>query len=158
MGSQIAVATEPIINPHNLKILGWWCREPNVTQPVVLLTDDVRDINDQGLAVNSEEALTAPEDLVRHKEILAIKFHLLGLPAKTKRTKLGKITDYSYNDGMFIQKLYITPPMVKVFSTHGTRIIDRAQIAEVTDKYILVSDTEITEGAEEFAGAALPAA
>lgn len=157
LGGQVAVALEPIINPHNLKILGWWCKERSGSQPVVLLVDDVRESTSEGLAVDDADVLAAPQDLVRHKEILDIHFKLLDKTVKTKRSRLGKVADFSYNDGMFVQKLYVSRPLHKVFSTEDTLIIDRSQILEVTDSYILVRDTDVPAGAEELAGAAVPA-
>ena len=153
----VAIAQSPIINPHNLKILGWWCKSPMSASPVVLLVDDVREQTPNGLAINDEEDLTPPEDLVRHKDILDVNFELPGKTVKTKRTKLGKVTDFSYNDGMFVQKLYVEKPITKVFSTEDTVIIDRNQVLEVTDHYILVKDTDVKAGEAEFARAAIPA-
>ena len=155
-GSQIALAVEPVINPHNLKVMGWWCKGTS-GKLLVLLAEDIRELMPGGLAVNDEEALSAPEDLVRHKEILDIHFELMDKPVRTKRQKIGKVTDYSYNEGMFVQKLYVSKPLHKVFTTEDTAIIDRTQILEVTDHYILVRDTEIKATAEEFAGAAVSA-
>jgi hypothetical protein len=154
-GGQIALATEPIINPHNLKILGWWCRAAG-GQRLVLLTDNAREIMPSGIAVNDEDDLSTPDDLVRHSEVLNINFELMDKLVKTKRHKLGKVNDFSYNDGMFVQKLYVARPLHKVFTTEDTLVIDRTQILEVTDHYILVRDTDIKAGAEEFA--AVPAA
>jgi hypothetical protein len=151
-GSRIALAAQPIINPHNLKILGWWCKAP-AGQRLVLLVEDVRDITPSGLAVNDEEDLSRPEDLVRHSELLNTNFELIDKLVKTKRHKLGKVSDFSYNEGMFVQKLYVARPLHKVFTTEDTFLIDRTQILEVTDHYILVRDTDIKATAEEFAGA-----
>lgn len=151
-GGQIAVADQPVINPHNLKILGWWCKAPG-GRNLVLLTEDVREILPNGLAVNDEDALSAPEDLVRHSDVLGTHFELMEKPVKTKRHKLGKVSDFSYNEGMFIQKLYVARPLRKVFTSDDTLIIDRTQIIEVTDHYILVRDTEVKAGAEEMAAA-----
>src|SRR5579884_999108 len=109
-GSQIAIAQEPIINPHNLKILGWWCSGP-AGRRLVLLAKDVRQVMPNGLAVNDEEDLSSPEDLVRHSEILNIQFQLMDKLVKTKRQKLGKVSDYSYNEGLFVQKLYVSRPL-----------------------------------------------
>ncbi len=148
----MAVAAKPVINPHNLKILGWWCKMPG-GQTRVLLAEDVRELVPDGLAINDEEDLCAPEDLVRHREILDIGFDLIDKPVRTKRQKLGKVSDFSYNDGMFVQKLYVARPLRKVFTTDDTLLIDRSQILEVTDHYILVRDTEIRATAEELAGA-----
>lgn len=156
-GGQIALAIGPIINPNNLKILGWWCKT-TAGQRQVLLAEDVRETMSKGLAVNDEDALSSPEDLVRHREILEIKFELIDKAVKTKRQKLGKVSDYSYNDGMFVQKLYVARPLHKVFTTEDTLIIDRTQILEVTDHYILVRDSEVKATAEELApaGAVVP--
>jgi hypothetical protein len=155
-GTQIAVAVLPVINPHNLKILGWWCETPG-NQKQVLLAEDVREVMPNGLAVNNEEALSDTSDLVRHKEILDINFELMDKPVRTKRQKLGKVSDFSYNEGLFVQKLYVARPLRKVFTSEDTLVIDREQIIEVTDKYILVRDTEIKAAADEMAGAAVSA-
>jgi hypothetical protein len=151
-GSQIALAVAPIINPHNLKILGWWCKGHD-GKALVLLADRVRDIMPSGLAVNDEEDLSTPEDLVRHKEVLDIHFELMDKPVKTKRQKLGRVSDFSYNDGMFVQKLYVARPLHKVFTAEDTLIIDRTQILEVTDHHILVRDTELRSTAEDLSTA-----
>jgi len=152
-GAPVATASEPIINPHNLKIVGWWCRGAGNRRPV-LLAEDVREIMPTGLAINDEDALSLPQDLVRHKEVLDIRFQLLDKMVKTKRQKLGKVSDYSYNEGLFVQKLYVARPLHKVFTTDDTLIIDRTQILEVTDSYILVRDTDVKVGQEEMAPAA----
>lgn len=151
-GTQIALAQAPIINPHNLKILGWWCNGTG-NGLRILLASDVREAIPNGLAVNDEQALSEPNDLVRHKEVLDIRFELMDKLVRTKRQKLGKVSDFSYNEGLFVQKLYVARPLRKVFAAEDTLIIDREQILEVTDKYILVRDTEIKATADEFAGA-----
>lgn len=157
VGSAIAIATEPIINPHNLKIIGWWCKEPGNGALCVLLTEDVRETNQAGLAVDNEDSLSPPEDLVRHKETLDVNFQLIDKLVKTKRQKIGKVHDFSYNDGMFVQKLYVARSLIKVFSAEDTVIIDRTQILEVTDTHILVRDTDVKDTEEELAGAIAPA-
>lgn len=143
-GRPIATATTPIVNPHNLKILGWWCKSASGSKNLVLLAEDVREVMPKGLAVNDEEVLSSPDELVRHREILNIHFELIDKQVKTKRHKLGKVSDYAYDDGgMFVQKLYVARSLVKVFSAEDTLIVDRTQILEVTDHHILVRDTEV---------------
>lgn len=142
-GGPVAMALLPIINPHNLKIVGWWCRAPGKSTNLVLMADDVREVTEKGIAINDEEDLTPADDLVRHREILEINYELIGKPVRSKHDKIGKVTDYSYNDGMFIQKLYVERPLHKVFTTEDTVLIDRTQILEVTDHYILVKGTDI---------------
>lgn len=151
-GTQVAVAVEPIINPHNLKVLGWWCKGSG-NGNLVLLTENVRESGRQGLVVNDEEDLSPPEDLVRHREIMDLKFQLMDKLVRTKRQKLGKVSDYSYNEGFFVQKLYVARPLVKLFASEDTLIIDRTQILEVTDTHILVRDTEIHATEEDLSAA-----
>jgi len=153
-GAPIAVAVEPIINPHNLKILGWWCKTRGATKQQVLLSEDVREVMPQGIAVNDESALSHSDDLVRHNEILTIHFQLLNKVVKTKRHKLGRVSDFAYeNGGMLVQKLYVTRPLTKLLAKEDTLIVDRNQIIEVTDHYILVRDTDIKVTEEELAPA-----
>jgi len=154
---QIGVALEPIINPHNLKIIGWWCKSPTSPKQLVLFTENVREIMPKGLAVDNDSALSVPEDLVRHQEVLGIRFQLLDKLVKTKRHKLGKVSDFTYDESMFVQKLYVARSLVKIFSVEDTLLIDRNQIQEVTDNYILVDDNEAKETQEELAGATAPA-
>jgi hypothetical protein len=156
-GGGVGLAQQPIINPHNLKIIGWWVRTPASPKPLVLLAEDIRDSVGEGLAINDEEELTPAEDLVRYKEVLDINYDLVGKSVKTKRNKLGKVSDFSYNEGMFVQKLYVERPMVKVFSMEDTLIVDRKQILEVTDHYILVKDVDIKAGETVPANAAIAA-
>jgi hypothetical protein len=149
-GGQIALATEPVINPHNLKILGWWCKVAGQANQAVLLAEDVREIMPRGLAINDDSDLCVPEDLVRHREILDVHFQLMDKIVKTKRHKLGKISDYAYDqDSMFVEKLYVMRPLVKLFASEDTLMVGRNQIIEITDKYILVSDTDVTVAEEE---------
>lgn len=155
-GGQVGIANEPIINPHNLKVVGWWCSTQGSSN-LVLLAEDVREMMPQGLAINDEDALSTPDELVRHRDILDIKFQLLDKQVKTKRHKLGKVSDFSYSDGMLVQKLYVSKPMTKIFSADDLLLIDRTQIIEVTDSYILVRDADVKATDEELAGAAVPA-
>lgn len=157
-GGQIAVAAKPIINPHNLKILGWWCKAPPPGRQLVLLAEDVREIMPDGLAVNDDDDLSPPEDLVRHSDVLNINFDLIEKPVRTKRHNLGKVSDFSYNEGMFVQKLYVARPLHKVFINDDTLLVDRTQIIEVTDHYIMVRDTDIKATAEDMAAAGAAAA
>ncbi len=160
-GAPIGVAIEPIINPHNLKILGWWCKRPGATKQQVLLAEDVREVMPGGLAVNDEDALSHTDDLVRHNEILSLHFQLLDKTVKTKRSKLGKVADFAYdNEAMLVQKLHVARPLTKLLASEDTLIIDRNQIIEVTDHYILVRDSDVRVSEEELAPAfdALPAA
>lgn len=133
------MALAPLINPNNLKLEGFWCK--NGRRQQILVAQDVRDVLPQGIVVNDEDVLSDPSELVRLKEIVAINFELLGKPVETSGgQKLGKINDYATETGsMIIKKLYVAQPIYKNFSG-GTLGIDRTQIVEITDKKIVVND------------------
>lgn len=155
-GNRISTAVKPIIDPNNLKILGWWCLDRREKHRTVLLTEDVREYSSRGLIVDDLDVLCDPSDLTRHKEILDIDFELLNKPVKTKHRKIGKVNDYNYNEGMFVQKLYVSRPVINLLSNDSTLIIDRSQILEVTDTHILVKDTEIEDKATALSAEAIP--
>jgi hypothetical protein len=150
LGGPIATAVEPIINPHNLKILGWWCSVPKSKVQLILLVDDIREVLPEGLAVDDEAVLSEPNELIRHQEVLGTHFHLLDKEVRTKRGKLGKVSDYAYDSGGFvINKLYVSRPLTKLLAQEDTLIVDRSQIIEITDKFILVRDAEVMVTDEE---------
>ena len=79
-GGQLAVTTGIIVNPNNLKIEGFYCQDrfSKSKNLPILLSQEIRDIVPQGIVVDDHEALTDPEELIRLKDILEIKFDVLG--------------------------------------------------------------------------------
>ncbi len=148
-GGLLATAKSPLIDPDNLKVVGWFCNLRGVE--TVLLAEDVRDFNPSGLVVDDEAALSSPADLVRLQNLINMKYDPLGKLVKTDREKLGKVADYAYDDSLFIQQLYVEPPLIKFFGSRDTRVIGRNQVKEVTDAYILVGggDVEVSAPVKE---------
>jgi sporulation protein YlmC with PRC-barrel domain len=140
-GTQVATALEPIINPGNLKIEGFYCQDSRSRQQLILVSQDVRDIMPRGIVINDHDVLVLPQDLVRLSSVLNINFVLVGKQVVTSGGhKLGKVGDYSVDtDSMFVQKIYVSQSIFKSFSG-GNLGIDRSQIVEITDKKVVVSD------------------
>jgi len=141
-GGKIAMTEDFVVNPHNLKIEGWYCKDAYSKKPLILLASDVREIMPQGLAVNDHTNLTEPEELIRLKEVLELKFTALGKGVITESgNKLGKVSEFAIdNDSFFVAKLYVSQPIYKNIAG-GQLVIDRSQIVEITDKHITVKDT-----------------
>lgn len=139
---------EVIINPNNLKIEGWHALDRYNKKPVILLSQDVRDILPQGFAVNDHESLSSADELIRLKPILEIGFSLLGKQVVTDHKKrLGKVVDYAFDkDSMLIQKLYIEKSLIRSLQGGG-RVIGRNQVVEVTDRKIVVREATVPETA-----------
>ncbi len=140
-GQQIATANEPIINPNNLKIEGFYCTDRFNKQDLVLLYQDIRDIIPQGFVVDDHDVLTPPAELVRLKETMKIGFKLIGKPVVTvSKHHVGKVSDFATEmETLYIQKIYVSQSIFKNFSG-GNLGIERNQINEITDKKIIVND------------------
>lgn len=140
-GDQVAVAIQPIINPKNLKIEGFYCHDRFSKDVLVLLYQDIRDVIKQGLVVDDHDVLTPAEELVRLKDIMSIRFELIGKQVVTvNKQKIGKISDYATEvETMYIQKLYATQSILKSLSG-GSLSIDRNNIVEITNKHIVIQD------------------
>jgi hypothetical protein len=140
-GTRIATAVEPLINPNNLKIEGFFCNDTFENKELILLTQDIRDTLPQGFAVDDHSALAEAEDLIRHKKILEIRFQLPGKPVIVgKRKKLGKVVDFAVEaETLYVQKLYVGQHLLKSFTT-GQLSVTRDRIIEITPKHIKVKN------------------
>lgn len=155
-GGQVATAVTTIINPNNLKIEGFYCTDSLAKKKtLILLYRDIRDIIPKGIVVNDHEVLAEPHDLVRLKDIMNIKFDLIGKQVVTvSKEKLGKVNDYAVEiETMFVQKIYVGQSLFKSL-TSGSLSIDRSQIVEITSRKIVVND--LLQGTPEGAAATAP--
>lgn len=151
----IGTINEPLINPHKLTIVGFYCNIARTPGEMILLVDDIREYSPKGIIINHEEEITPPEDLHRLQEIIDISFKLIGKKVVTEsKKKLGSATEYTFDDQTFaITKLHVSRPAWRSFS-EATLIIGRRQIVSVDDKKITVKDGVV----KEKAAAPVPAA
>lgn len=150
-GHAIGHLAQPIIDPHNLEVIGFYVGgEANDAHPeqLIVLTRDFRDISPRRCMVNSSDELTSANDLHKYKDVLDLNFHLIDKRVKTESKKrLGKIDDFVINTESFaVQKLYVSQSLLKSFGTHSL-IIDRSQVVSVTDSEVIVADAVNTKPA-----------
>jgi len=141
-GGQVATITGAIINPNNLKLEGFYCADAfERKKTVVLVYQDIRDIINQGVVINDHDVLSDPAELVRLKDIMRVRFDIMGKQVvTTSKQKIGKVVDYATEvETMYIQKLYVAQSMLKNL-TGGNLGVDRSQIVEITDKKIIIND------------------
>lgn len=141
-GGKIATTAELIINPDNLKVVGIYCIDHFTKEPLILLTQDIREMLAKGIVVNDHEVLTDPDELIRMKRILELEYEVTGKQVRTdKNKKIGKVTDFAMdNISFYIQKLYVGQSVIR--NLGGTLSVDRSQVIEVTDKAIIVMDPQ----------------
>lgn len=142
----IATATEPIINPNNLKIEGFYCEDRfDKKTSLILLYQDIREVIPQGIVVNDHEVLANKDDIIRLRDLIDLHFSLLGKPVVTEsKTRIGKVNDFAVElESMFIQKLYVAQALRKSLTVSALSV-DRTQIVEITDRKIIINDLEQT--------------
>ena len=140
-GTAVARIVRPIINPNNLKIEGFICRDSLSGQELVLVYQDIRELLPQGFVIDDHDVLVLPEDLVRLQDMIELNFQLIGMPVYTTgKERLGKVDDFATEiETMFVQKFYVSQSVFKAF-TGGQLSVDRNQIVEITKSKIVIQD------------------
>ena len=145
VGRRIAEVVEPIVDPHDLKIIAYRVSGPLVGREVgdILLLSSVREFSRLGMIIDSADELVEKDDVVRVQEILKLNFNLIGLKVYTKKgSKLGKVIDYTVEpESGQIQQLIVQRPLLKAF-IDPELTISRREIIEVTDYKVIVKDEE----------------
>lgn len=150
---QIGMVLEPIINPHNLHIDGFYCQTPHSKNRLILLDIDIREFTLTGIIVDGHNNLSEPEDLIRLKPVLDLNFHLIDKPVLVGKKRIGKVAEYAIEkESLFIQKLYVQPPVWQSIN-QSQLTIDRASVLEVTDTHIVISGPEERETSKKTATA-----
>jgi sporulation protein YlmC with PRC-barrel domain len=142
-GVRIGTVLSPIINPHNLHIDAFWCEIATSKTNKVVLDMDIRDFSLKGILIDDHLGLSDPDELVRLSAVIELDYTLEGKAVLASKHKIGKVTDYAIdNASLYIQKLYVQPPVWKA-NIGGTRLtFDRSSVIEVTDTHIVVSGPE----------------
>jgi sporulation protein YlmC with PRC-barrel domain len=137
--ARVGKAEFPVINPNNLKIEGFYCVDRYSKKTKILLTSDIRDMSIDSYIVNDNDSLTDTDELVRLKEILDLRFELIGkIVVTTNKKRLGKVIDFATETkSMYIQKIYVGQSVLRSL-TGGQLGIDRSQIVEITPRRIIV--------------------
>lgn len=157
-GGPIATAVEPIINPNNLTVEGWYCTDRFDKKTLILLTKDLRDFVPKGMAVNDHEDLVDPGELIRLQDVLKLDYTLIGKAVATNQgRKLGRVGDYAVDvDSFIIQKIYVDRPVYRSL-TDGQLSIDHSQVVETTPKKIIVKEADVRANATQKPNAIRPA-
>lgn len=146
-GGQLGRVAGAIVDPRQLKIIAFYCSGPAIHyDPAILHSEDIREVNQLGLIIDSADDIMSQDDLVRLKEVMNFKFQLEDKPVVEENgRKVGKVGDYSVEVGSFyIIKLHVKPGILGSFKT-TERIIDRSQIVEITPQKIVVKSPTVKD-------------
>lgn len=146
-GRRLSQTLDPIIDPHKLKIAGFYVEDRATGIDKILLVEDVREFSEVGIIVDSEDAFMDAGDLVRLESILDMNFEIIGKKLVTQDgKKLGRVEDFAIDDLTYrIEKIYGKPQALKTLSTNDY-IIGRRQIASVNQEEIVVKDAVVKDG------------
>lgn len=144
-GGPIAVISEPVIDPDNLKIIAFKLSGPLLAKSPNNLLDakSIREYSNYGIVIDDIDELITSDDVVKIRDTLKLNFALPGLKVETKKgSKLGKITDFCItSDNFMVQQLVVKRPVIKSL-IDPELIISRKEIVEITDYKIIVKDEE----------------
>lgn len=144
-GGPIATIKNAIVDPDNLKILGFNLEGPllNHTDATILDVRSIREYSQLGMVIDNIDELVAPDDVIKIQKILELNFDLINLKVKTKKgTKLGHLVDYTVTSEDFVvQQIIVKRPLVKAL-VDPELTISRKEIVEITDYEVIVKDEE----------------
>lgn len=146
-GASIAQTGEFVIDPRQLKVVAFYCTGPRLDiVPAILNVSDIREMGSLGIIVDSADVLMSPKDLVRLKEVLDYRFTLDNKPVVTESgEKLGTVVNFTLDSTtLYIVKLHVRPRFWNAWTT-AELLIDRMQIAQVTDGEVVVKDAKNRE-------------
>jgi uncharacterized protein YrrD len=139
-GTMVAETDRAIIDPRKLQVVAYELSGPLLDKhPSLLRTEDIRELADVGMIVDSSDELVSPDDIIKLKEIYELNFPLIGIQVvDDKKHKLGKVIGYTMELGNFvIQQINVKRPIMK--SLGDTELlIHRSQIVSMTPSTITV--------------------
>ena len=152
-GGMIARTSDPIIDPDELKVVGFKIVGPLAKSGSNILdVQSIREFSNYGMVIDSADELVSGDDVVRIKRVLDLGFNLIGLKVESRKgSKLGKVSSFNCTeDDFMIQQLIVQRPAIKALMDPEL-LIPRAEIVEVNDYKVIVRDEEkkIKERAEK---------
>ncbi len=143
VGGMIAQTREAVVDPEDLKIVAYTLEGPLIkSDPEVgdiLDINDVREMSETGLIVDSSDRFTTRNDVIRFDKIMSLGFNLIGLKVVTPDgKKLGKVIDYTVDTSTFMvyQLIVQRPFMSSLIDPELT--INRSQIVEIDDYKVTI--------------------
>ncbi len=152
-GARLGNISSAIIDPRQLRVVAFYCEGPLIkSNSAILHSEDIREVSQLGLIIDSADDIMMADDLVRLKEILDFRFQLEGkLVVEENGRKIGKVVSYSVEVSTFyIIKLHVRPGILAALGT-SEKIIDRSQITEITPQSIIVKPAVVTQKEPEVA-------
>ncbi len=144
-GTRLAHTAKPIINPANLRIVAYEVEGPLLAEnPSFMRTADIREYGRLGMIIDSNDELIGLDDVIHIKQLVELKFPLIGLQViDDQKRKLGKVDDYTLDTGDFlIQQINVRRGLIKGITDTGF-LVNRSQIIEINNNAIIVKSPSV---------------
>lgn len=140
-GGAIGTTKGFVINPNDLQIIALQVTSPLLkeSESLFLRLEDIRELSDLGLIVDSVEDLTPYGDVSQLDDISEYGFNPIGMKVlDERRHKMGKVINFTLDSSSFyIQQITVKRPLYKGFS--DTRlVVHRTQIIEINNSAIVI--------------------
>lgn len=143
VGGMIASTNEAVIDPEDLRVIAYTLEGPIIKNDPevgdILDINDVREVSNTGLIVDSADRFVTREDVIRFDKVMDLNFNLVGLKVVTQNgKKIGKIIDYTLDSSTFMiyQLIVQRPFMSSLIDPELT--INRSQIVEIDDYKVTI--------------------
>lgn len=131
----------PLVDPSSLKVVIFCVNAPHEKSPHYLLSNSAIINNQNVITIRREDDISEADELVRYKKLISDQPTLLRYTVITQSgRKIGRVEDYRFeSQTCFITKLHIrVNPWQRLWLDN--RIIDRVDIAEITDKKVIIRE------------------
>lgn len=138
-GAKIADISDAIVDPSNLHVVAYKLSGSQLGDEDLLLTQDIREVSNIGMIIDSVDELVVQGDMVKLKELFELKFKLIGKTViDDTKSKVGTVQDYGVDPIDFnIYQLHIKRPLIRSLQTSHA-IVNRSQIIEINNKNVVV--------------------
>lgn len=108
----------------------------------VISTVDIREVSNDAVIVDSEEALVLQGDIIRIDKVIKSGIKIIKNKVETESgVYVGKVFDFLLDSFFYVMKLYIKPSLSNIFESQ--LIIPRELIIKITKEKIIISDDAI---------------
>ncbi len=161
LGGKIATVKKAIIDPEDLCVIAYVVEGPIIQNDPevgnILMAEDVREMNPEGIIIDSSDVFVVREDVIRIDKIMSLNFDVIGLKVLTaNKRKLGKVADYTLDSqSLMIYQLIVQRPMGLMSLSDPQLTINRSQIVEIDDYTVTIKhdkeQVKVPERKEEAA-------
>ena len=102
LNAEVGQISGILLDPNRLMVAGFWVRTRSDPRPLLLLTEDVRQLTSQQAIVDDRQQLVEPSDLPKLRSILAINYLIPGKKVVADGRKIGIAQDFNFNNTTYL--------------------------------------------------------